>query len=308
MRRFRPTPSLVLAMLVATAVATQPAGAELASSLTYTPLAPCRIYDSRPGSGVQGEGSGPLNPGVIRRMNVRGLCDVAEEARAVVLNLVAVNPGGAGHLTMWPWEDANVIPTASVLNFSPGMNLANGLVVTLCEPGEQADGTCDFDLKVVAAVQPAHLVIDVMGYFIPPGYGRLWGEGRPGSERVYGFVQIGFPERLCTNTEADVQFGLSAQAVLWADAPSACPAGFWVCTYAERGFEPCNTARDDSASCDVKQCDGACLDLAPNQHNGFVADSYGSANNPFSVHAVREDGTGVLTSQCNTYPVWCCRR
>ena len=146
------------------------------NDLVYTPLAPCRIFDSRPGSGVQGHDSGPLPAGTPFAIDVAGgaagSCGVPfPEAKAAVLNFIAVAPGGAGDLRAWPWDSSNPAPpNSSVINYSnvPGLNLANGLVVPICNTATATGGSCSHDLFLRTDVASTHVVIDVLGYLAPP--------------------------------------------------------------------------------------------------------------------------------------------
>jgi hypothetical protein len=53
------------------------------------------------------------------------------------------------------------MPTASIVNFGPGLNIANGLIQPVCNAGTT---TCTFDLTIYAA-SPVNVVADVTGYF-----------------------------------------------------------------------------------------------------------------------------------------------
>jgi len=53
------------------------------------------------------------------------------------------------------------MPNASIINFVPGLNIANGLIQPICNPGT---ATCTFDLTIYAA-SPVQVVADVTGYF-----------------------------------------------------------------------------------------------------------------------------------------------
>jgi hypothetical protein len=148
------------------------------NDLVYTALPPCRIYDTRTGSGVQGDGGGPIAPGAggTRAIDVAGglaaSCGVPfPSAKAVVLNLTAVNPAGAGDLRAWPWDSSSPPPpNSSVINYATvtGLNIANGLVVPLCNTATSTSGSCSKDLFLRADAQGTHLVIDVLGYFAAP--------------------------------------------------------------------------------------------------------------------------------------------
>ena len=59
--------------------------------LQFTAVQPCRIYDTRAGSGVQGQGTGPIGAGQIRDVDVSHgaapSCGISSQAKAVVMNL-----------------------------------------------------------------------------------------------------------------------------------------------------------------------------------------------------------------------------
>ncbi len=136
------------------------------ADLVYTPVAPCRIIDTRV-AGV------PLAAGTTRDFLVAATdysgqgasattCGIPNgPATAAVINFVAVNPAGQGNLRAWPFGQPE--PLSSIINYAAvGLNIANGLVVSLCDP---ATATCDFDLTVRANLSATHLVADVQGYF-----------------------------------------------------------------------------------------------------------------------------------------------
>ncbi|HEX6737339.1 MAG TPA: hypothetical protein VF310_03595, partial [Vicinamibacteria bacterium] len=141
------------------------------ANLLYTPLTPCRIADTRVGA--------PLAVGVPRDLRVTGLglegqggsaagCQVPATATVALLNLVAVNPTGPGNLRAWAPPAAP--PQASALNYAAvpgaGLNLANALPVAIC-----TFGVCPAELRIQADGSATHVVVDVLGYFAPAGFG-----------------------------------------------------------------------------------------------------------------------------------------
>lgn len=124
---------------------------------------------------------------------------------------------------------------------------------------------------------------------------RLWGRGRPGTE-----VYIK-PGGACSN--GSVKFGLSYGIAEWASAASACPAGYWVCTLAERGTETCDTARPDSGVLDGRDCDRNPISWDEDDHLGWLADELGTSDG-----ATRyETSASVIPNPlCQALPVWCC--
>jgi hypothetical protein len=151
----------------------------LSSNLLFTSVQPCRIFDTRTGSG----GTGPLAANTERTFNVVGTtpsdftsqggnatgCNIPgffvqmggpsiPQAQAVVVNLVAVSPQGAGDLRAWATDQPR--PLASVLNYDalPGLNLANAIIVPLRQDQQGADITLRAD------VSGTEVVADVVGY------------------------------------------------------------------------------------------------------------------------------------------------
>ena len=292
---------LVITLLFALAPPAARAADLNLAAMTFTPVTPCRLVDSRPGSGSQLAGTGPLQAGVSYSFDVSAgsaTCGVPPEARGALLNFTVVAPAGPGHLTVWPWDSSNPpAPLASVLNFDAGRTVANGLGVRICHPQSASGGSCSDDVSVHVAVSGAHLVVDVLGYYAPPTSGPLWGEGRPGAAR-YG-TSLG----LCTN--GDVQYGLSAQAVSWEGVASACPADTWVCSMSEVAVA-CNTNRPDG-DCDYRGCDWNCFDLPANNHYGWVLDGT-STGSPDAAWIVTEGVQPLGFYSCLHIPVWCCSR
>jgi hypothetical protein len=134
--------------------------------LLYTPVTPCRIIDTRLAGGAMGAGT-------TRSFLVTGTdlssqggsatgCNIPSGATAAMINFVAVNPAGPGDLRVTPFGTA--IPLAAIVNYAavPGLNVANGLAVTICDP---AATTCTYDFTIQADVSATNLVADVHGYF-----------------------------------------------------------------------------------------------------------------------------------------------
>jgi hypothetical protein len=160
------------------------------SQLVYTPVPPCRIIDTR----AAGAG-GPLVPGAVRDFRVSGPGSLASQggsaagcavpfgpATAAVINFVAVGPAGAGNLRAWAYATPPPAPpAASILNYTtvsgaPALNVANGIVVPLCDSTQTA--CSNLDLRVRADASATHLVADVMGYYerFPKAQARAFSE------------------------------------------------------------------------------------------------------------------------------------
>jgi N-acetylneuraminic acid mutarotase len=141
------------------------------ANLSYYPLTACRIVDTRnttsPNLPVGSPTSFTVNAGgssgsySTQGGSTTG-CGIPTDAKAIFFNFVAVNPSGSGFFQAWPFGTA--IPTASVLNYAnaSGLNLANGIVLPVCDP---STATCTKDLNVQANQSSIQLVVDAVGYF-----------------------------------------------------------------------------------------------------------------------------------------------
>lgn len=102
------------------------------SAGAYHPLTPARIVDTR--SGIGGP-TAKLGPGETREMAVTSTGGVpASGVKAVVLNVTAVGPDKASHLSLWPSGQAQ--PTVSNLNFMSGQTVPNLAVVQVGDNGK----------------------------------------------------------------------------------------------------------------------------------------------------------------------------
>jgi hypothetical protein len=136
-------------------------------SLVFTPIAPCRIVDTR---GV-GARTGFLNPGVPRTFDLTtdgygkgqggqtsgctGLPSFSHRAFAVNITVAAYAANGG--LQVYP--SGGAIPATSLINFFPAAYaIANNGPVTGCYG-------CVDDITINAFGASTHVIIDVMGYY-----------------------------------------------------------------------------------------------------------------------------------------------
>jgi hypothetical protein len=126
-----------------------------AGPFQYHSLTPCRLVDTR-------NVSAPiLSTGVTRTFSVQGVCAVPAGAKAASINVTAVRPNGAGHLTLFPTGGS--VPTVSTVNFAANEPaIANGAIVPL---STATSNDLSVSPYVAATGGTVHLVIDVTGYF-----------------------------------------------------------------------------------------------------------------------------------------------
>ena len=113
-------------------------------------LSPTRILDTRNGFGASGRiGTSPLT------LPIAGVGGVPTGALGAILNVTVTEPSATSYLTCWPTGEAK--PTASSLNFTAGLTVANLVIVKL-----GSDGSAKF----ANAAGTTHILADVLGYFI----------------------------------------------------------------------------------------------------------------------------------------------
>lgn len=132
-------------------------------------LPPARILDSR-ADGVRGPGTTELQ--------VAGRGGVPVDAAAVVLNVTAVGPAGAGFVTVYPCGE---VPLASNLNFGAGQTVANTVLTKVSSEGK----VC------VYSNVATHLVVDVNGAFEESSDLVLWAPTRLLDTRSHGGPRSG---------------------------------------------------------------------------------------------------------------------
>lgn len=133
-------------------------------NLIYSPVEPCRIFDTRNAGGI-------IAAGTSRDFFVHGDTDISGqggnltgceapqgEPVAVALNITLVPGATAGHIRVYP--AGTPLPNASTINFSASTNIANALVA------KTNFDISDSDLSIYATFD-THVLADVQGYFYP---------------------------------------------------------------------------------------------------------------------------------------------
>lgn len=159
------------------------------SELVLYPLKPCRIVDTRY---APRWGFNPIASQSQINIDVYGdtssqkdassspaNCGVSSDAAAVVINVTAIPVGNAsGWLTVWPYLETPR-PQASLVNFDGRDNLsaiANAVTQKINRGGA--------DQLSVWARNPAHVAIDVIGYFARPSKSALYKSVRTASKTI----------------------------------------------------------------------------------------------------------------------------
>ncbi len=125
----------------------------------YVPIAPCRVFDTRPGTDNVGPRTTPLGPGDTLVATVRGTngnCTIPTDAVGLTMNVAIINPSTASFLTVYPADAPR--PLAANANWTAGQPpLSNAVTADISADGKVAfynlAGTVD-----VAA--------DIVGYYV----------------------------------------------------------------------------------------------------------------------------------------------
>jgi hypothetical protein len=133
------------------------------STLAFYPLPPCRVADTR---GAPGDLGGPYLMGQVPRdfPVLESMCSglpTDGSAQAYSLNFTVVPHGPLAYLTVWPTGQDQ--PYVSTLNAPTGTVVANAAIVPAGTGGEIS----------AFAYNDTDLLIDINGYFAPPGQGGL---------------------------------------------------------------------------------------------------------------------------------------
>jgi hypothetical protein len=133
---------------------------------TYHALPPARILDTRNGTGGF---TGAIAPASVIDVLVTGQGGVpATGVSAVVLNVTVTQPTAvAGFLTLFP--SGSPLPLASNLNFTPGQNIPNLVIVKVGANGRVSTYNSDGN---------THVIFDVAGWFSDTDTGNA-GRYRP---------------------------------------------------------------------------------------------------------------------------------
>jgi hypothetical protein len=162
----------------------------------YVSVTPCRIVDTRAAVGA-------LTAGTIRSYYVGGTqqfvnqggksggCGIPVGATSIATAMTAIAPTGSGFMRAWPNGESE--PNATVLNYAGDGSTGTGIDLALNTSSAQS-------LKVKNYGSTTHLVIDVVGYTIPPIHANLNPSGSvySGTSRVLSVTHQGEGSLLVT--------------------------------------------------------------------------------------------------------------
>ncbi len=206
------------------------------SSTRLKALVPDRVLDTRSGIGAPAR---RLRAGRVIDLAIAGRGGVpAKGCDSVVLNVAAVNPNGAGFVSVWPSGTSR--PVISNLNYDAGRNVPNLVVCKLGAGGAVSLYASGGDLDLIA---------DVVGCFTADGAGlsavtpsRLL-DTRSGLGARKGVVRGGTEIELAVTGVGGV--ARAAKAVILNVTATGATSGTYVTVY------PNGVARPNSSSLNV---------------------------------------------------------
>jgi hypothetical protein len=130
------------------------------SGFHFYSVTPCRVVDTRIGSGFGGQFGPPLIAGKTTRtfgvLSSPCAAGIPATAAAYSLNFTVVPPAGGPESNLTTWSSCQPPPNVSTLNFY-GNVVAGAAIVPTCATG---------GINVFLS-NPADLLFDINGYFAP---------------------------------------------------------------------------------------------------------------------------------------------
>jgi hypothetical protein len=234
---------------------------DISTNLVYTPVTPCRLFDTRYST------AGILVGGTQRNFQVTdySLVDFTTQGgtsggcgipygtgTSVMINFAAVTPTGSGNLRAWAVaEPQPAAPLAAVMNYSTSMPaIANGVAVPICDDTTSPSSCSTGDLRLQADVNSVHVVGDVVGYFrkldLPAAM--------PMGNSHFGLITITSGEQYKFST-TDVVLPNSGNCLV------TCNVDVVATSTISTGFLEITTARRDVAAALEDYDDGEAMDL-----------------------------------------------
>lgn len=140
------------------------------SDLVFTPIAPCRIVDTRLAGGVIAANSerafiGSGEPSYTFQGGSATDCGLSGQVPgAIALNVTVVTPAAGGFATVYTFGTTR--PLAASVNFSAGAVVNNAIITQTPDPQQSSD-------FVIYSLAAAHYVVDIVGYFDTPAVSPL---------------------------------------------------------------------------------------------------------------------------------------
>ena len=126
---------------------------------TFVPVAPCRLFDTRPDQNVADSNTTPIGQTETRTQQVTGQvgnCDIPTGISGVAMNVTIVNPTADSFLVLFPAEQTS-LPVGSNLNWTAGQSPTPNKVDVKLSPGGQ--------VKIFNNTGTVDVLADIVGYY-----------------------------------------------------------------------------------------------------------------------------------------------
>jgi hypothetical protein len=177
------------------------------SEAVYVPITPCRIVDTRSGTGTNGT---PITNAQTRTYYVAGTfgfapqggksggCGILPGAVSIAAVVTGVQPSHGGYIRAWPNGQAE--PTATILNYGT-ISTGTGATVSI-------NPNSTYSLKLRNYGGPTDVVVDVTGYYAKQlgGFISPSGGTYAGSSRIVSSTRITDPGVYEVKFDRDVRY------------------------------------------------------------------------------------------------------
>jgi hypothetical protein len=194
-RIFMKTLALIIgAMLTMATSAFAQFGVSTTSDAVFTPVTPCRLFDTRTTQG----GTGPITAAGTKGFYIWGQSsyaaqggsttncgiDAGTETEAVAMNITIVTPNAGGFITAYP-SGAVSVPNAATVNFNAGDVKGNFTIVKVQQ------STIATQHLAIYSTSMLDVVGDVVGYFARPKGSNLFCSNPPEATLVVAPGELG---------------------------------------------------------------------------------------------------------------------
>ncbi len=201
----------------------------------------------------------------------------------------ALFSNSAGNIGIKTSSPATALDVNGTTTIRKSLDMANNRIINVATPTSSTD-----------AVNKAY--VDNQLGITTLGGAKVWGQGRPNTT-VTNQSTTG---QECTRAISGltVKISRSVRTATWDGAAAVCPAGWWICSAADRGTAACGSGSKNVVTCDVGT---GTNDLAATTYDGgWLADTSTSTVLERGMASRVVAGSPAEQPTCHILPVWCC--
>lgn len=223
-----------------------------------------------------------------------------------------ISSDGAGNIRIAGGVPVTALDVNGTTTIRKSLDMANNRIINVSAPVAGTDAANKTYMDT--------LVADISSAMV-----KIWGQGRPN-------VSVLTVAGVCGDTSecykdvnssgscnaGDIKIARSNKITTWDRSPSVCPAGWWVCSAAERdanggteGYGSCGSATRRIVSCDPPASNLDQLFVIAASTWAWVSDPATITTNAYYGRIIPTTGTYTddATNRdeiCAMMPVWCC--